>query len=91
MDNLALSKMVNAVKFAIKIKSLSFARPSHMCIFTDRLFGESTKVQLKSPFRLHSGSMTEMFGFGFSSISERPCLSQKLFGRDSRLSSRQNR
>jgi PAX-interacting protein 1 len=65
MDNsVSAVNIVDAVKVAMKVKSLSSAQRSYMFVFTDGLFGESTKAELKNLFRMCRESMIEVFGIG---------------------------
>jgi hypothetical protein len=64
MDNGVSVNLVNAVKVAMKVKSLSSAPRSYMFVFADGLFGESTKAELKNPFRMCREGMIEVFGIG---------------------------
>jgi hypothetical protein len=64
MENGASSNMVDAMKVAMKIKSLSSAQRSYLFVFTDGLFGESQRNELKNLCRLCRDNMIEVFGIG---------------------------
>jgi hypothetical protein len=78
MENGASSNMVDAIKAAMKLKSLASAQRSYMFVFTDGLFGETTRTELKNLFRLCRDNMIEVFGVG---IGRYPAAAFSLFSK----------
>jgi PAX-interacting protein 1 len=78
MENGVSSNMVDAMKVAMKIKSLSSAQRSYMFVFTDGIFGESQRNELKNLCRLCRDNMIEVFGIG---IGRYPAGVFKLFSK----------
>jgi hypothetical protein len=78
MENGVSSNMVDAMKVAMKVKSLASAQRSYLFVFTDGLFGESQRQELKNLFRLCRDNMIEVFGVG---IGRYPARAFELFSK----------